>query len=87
MCMACCDADLRILDYDISQVPSTHDSLAFAVSPLGVKVAAGALPAPFFINGDSAFALSNSLITPSGGRGPDFDAFDYHQLLSRLKSP
>jgi len=84
LCMACCDADRRILDYDISQVPTTHDSQAFAISDLGRRVCNGELPAPFFINGDAAFSLSNSVITPAGGGSADLDKFDYHQSSNRV---
>ena len=79
LCMACCDADRRILDYDISQVPTTHDSQAFAMSDVGRRVCNGELPAPFFINGDSAFSLSNS-----EGLLTWMDKFDYHQSSNRV---
>lgn len=83
LCMALCDAEGVILDYDISQVPQTHDSLAWSLMELGRKVSEGKLRAPYFINGDAAFPLSNSMITPSGG-GADLDAFDYHQSSNRV---
>lgn len=84
LCMALCDADRRFLDYEIRQSPNTHDSLAFALSPLGMRVANGDLPRPFFINGDSAFALSNSMMTPSGGGTPQLDNFDFVQSSNRI---
>jgi hypothetical protein len=37
LCMAMCDAECRILWYDISQSPQTHDSLAWSVTQLGVR--------------------------------------------------
>ena len=82
LCMAVCDARRRITFYDISQAPTTHDSLAWACSSLGLDVANGKLPSPFFINGDSAFSLSNSMIVPSGD--PDMDDFDFHQSSNRM---
>ena len=82
LCTALCDADRRIMWYDISKSPTTHDSLAWAATPLGQQVAKGALPAPFFINADSAFSLSPSMITPSGER--DHDDFDFHQSSNRM---
>ena len=82
LCMAMCDARRRITFYDISQAPTTHDSLAWACSSLGLDVANGKLPSPFFINGDSAFSLSNSMIVPSGD--PDLDDFDFHQSSNRM---
>ncbi|MGB1592517.1 MAG: transposase family protein, partial [Promethearchaeia archaeon] len=82
LCMAVCDAERRILDYDISQVPTTHDSLAWSLSPLGGRILNGDLPDPYFISGDSAFALSPSMITPSGL--PEHDDYDYHQSSNRM---
>eukprot|EP00962_Isochrysis_galbana_P006277 scaffold1692_cov133-Isochrysis_galbana.AAC.6 len=65
--MAVADAQSRFLFCDISQVPTTHDSLAWSTTTLGQRLRDGDLPEPFFISGDSAFSLSNSLITPSSG--------------------
>ena len=84
LCMALCDAHGCIMEYDISQAPQTHDSLAWALSEVGMRVANGELPAPFFINADAAFPLSNSMITPSGGGGVGWDTFDYHQSSNRV---
>ena len=50
LCMAVCDVDRRILFYSCEQAPTTHDSLAWALSDLGAAVNNGELPAPFFIN-------------------------------------
>ena len=82
LCMAVCDAQRRFLDYDISQVPQTHDSLAWYMSTLGRRVGDGELPAPYFISGDSAFSFSPSLICPS--TLPEHDDFDYHQSSNRM---
>ena len=82
LCMAVCDAQRRFLYYDISQVPTTHDSLAWYMSKLGRRIADGDLPDPYFINGDSAFSLSPSLVCPS--TLPEHDDFDYHQSSNRM---
>jgi hypothetical protein len=82
LCMAICDVERRVVSYDISKSPTTHDSLAWEASELGVEVRAGELPAPFFLNGDAAFTLSNSLLTPSGD--PALDAYDFHQSSNRM---
>ena len=80
--MAVCAAERRFLDYDISQVPQTHDSLAWEMTGLGKRIKDEDLPEPFFINGDAAFALSNSMITPSGDAA--LDDFDFHQSSNRM---
>ena len=82
LCIAVCDAQRRFLFFDISQVPTTHDSLAWGVTDLGVRIANGELPAPFFLNGDAAFALSPSMVTPSGD--PALDDYDYFQSSNRM---
>ena len=80
LCMAVCDYARRFTFFDISQTPTTHDSLAWAASELGKAVTAGKLPLPFFINADAAFAVSPSIITPSGVD----DAFDFEQSSNRM---
>lgn len=82
LCMALCDADRRFTWYDISCAPTTHDSLAWEATELGQRVRNGALPQPFFINADSAFSLSPSVIVPSGDR--HHDDFDFHQSSNRM---
>mmetsp|Transcript_24738 Transcript_24738/g.79898 ORF Transcript_24738/g.79898 Transcript_24738/m.79898 type:complete len:373 (+) Transcript_24738:535-1653(+) len=77
--IAVADADSRIIYYDISQVPTTHDSLAWATSSLGQQVGRGDLPEPFFFSGDSAFSLSPSMVVPSSGTQFFDDAFDFVQ--------
>jgi hypothetical protein len=81
LCMAICDARRRIIYYDISQAPTTHDSLAWGASKLGRRIMNGELPKPYFINADAAFSLSDSVITPSGGEDDDFD---FHQSSNRM---
>ena len=82
LCMAMCDADRRFTFYDMSMTPTTHDSLAFGCSELGIRIAKGELPAPFFISGDSAFSLTESVITPSGEA--QHDDYDFHQSSNRM---
>ena len=82
LCMAISDAHRRILWWDISHTPTTHDSQAWECTELGWKIAQGQLPAPFFLSGDSAFSLSNSMITPSDE--PSHDDFNYHQSSNRM---
>lgn len=83
LAMALCDARRRFLWYDMSQVSQTHDSLAFACTKLGQHIQDGHLPDGFFINADSAFSLTNSIICPSGG-AQGLDDFDYHQSSNRV---
>ena len=82
LCIAICDAHRRFTYYDISKAPTTHDSLAWAGTELGARVAQGHLQEPFFLNGDAAFSQSNSMITPSGD--PALDSFDFHQSSNRM---
>ena len=82
LCIAMCDVKRRFLFYDISSIPTTHDSLAWDATGMGQRIKRGDLPSPFFINGDAAFSLSNSMITPSGDAA--LDDFDYHQSSNRM---
>ena len=82
LCMAMCDAKCRFLWYDISQTPNTHDSMAWALTDLGLRIKEGDLPSQFFINADAAFTATDSMITPSGQ--PEHDDFDFHQSSNRI---
>ena len=55
LCMGAADADRRILWWDISYVPTTHDNPAFRLTPFGSRLYSGHMPAPFFASGDNAF--------------------------------
>ena len=81
LCIAVCDADRRFTFWDMSQLPTTHDSLAWAASSLGRQEREGLLPAPYFFNGDSAFTNREGMVTPSGGAD---DNFDYFQSSNRM---
>ena len=81
LCMAGCDAARRFLSFDISQAPTTHDSLAWSGSEIGQAVLNGELPDSFFVSGD-AFSAGPSMVTPSGE--PEHDDYDYHQSSNRM---
>ena len=83
LAMAICDADRRFLWVDISHASSTHDSTAWGATELGIRVERGDLPPPFFINGDSAFVLGPSMITPSNN-DPELDDYDFYQSSNRM---
>lgn len=71
LCIATCDVHRRFLDMDISQLPTTHDSLAYLASDLGSAVNAG----QHFLNGDAAFQGARWMVWPSGEA--EFDDFDF----------
>lgn len=77
--IAICDAHRRFLHYDISQAATTHDSLAWSASKLGVRFQNGELRSPFFLAGDNAFTCTNSMVTPMN----DTD-FDFYQSSNRM---
>lgn len=79
LCTAICDAHRRFLYFDISQTASTHDSLAWAASPLGIRIEGGDLPRPFFLSGDNAFTEAPHMVTPVG----DSD-YDFYQSSNRM---
>ena len=81
LAIAVADAHRRLPYFDMSQVPTTHDALAWHASSLGAKERAGELPYPFFFNGDAAFAGGPSMIVPSGGLDDDFD---FYQSSNRM---
>lgn len=80
LCIAICDARRRFTYYSMTMSATTHDSRAWSSSSLGAKINAGELAQPFFLNGDNAFALSNSMIVPSN---MDTD-FDFIQSSCRM---
>ena len=83
LAMAICDSKRRFTWADIGMAPSTHDSTAWSATPLGIRVEGGDLPYPFFLNGDSAFTVSPSMITPSNN-DPALDDFDFYQSSNRM---
>ena len=85
LCIAGCDAECRFLVIDISQLPTTHDSMAWAASAvdMGRAIETGDfLPAEFFINADNAFNLEEWMMVPVND-GAHLD-FDYHQSSNRV---
>jgi hypothetical protein len=73
--MAMADSDRRIIWFDISMAPTSHDSLAFKALPFAVKVLER-MPGGYFINGDSAFRPGrNAIMTPGGT-----DEYNYVQV-------
>ena len=63
--MAMADADRRIIWFDISMAPSTHDSVAFKGLPDAIKLMER-VPDPYFISGDSAFRPGGDAIMTPG---------------------
>ena len=80
LCIAICDVNRRFLYYSMEMAATTHDSLAWNASSLGTRINQGALPFPFFFNGDNAFSLSNHMVVPSG---TDTN-FDFVQSSNRM---
>lgn len=80
--MGAADADRKIRWFDISFLPTTHDSPAFRYSNLGMKLYDDELPAPFFFNGDNAFSLHRSMMVP--GVGMAWDDYNYVQSSARM---
>ena len=58
-------------------------STAWAATKLGQRIEQGALPQPYFLNGDAAFAAAPHMITPSNNE-PDLDDFDFYQSSNRM---
>ena len=82
LCIATCDQARRIMAYDISMTPTTHDSLAWANSSLGMAVNNGRLPKEFHLCGDFAFNQSESMMVPGGTE--NLDAYDFVQSSQRM---
>lgn len=82
LCIAVCDYHRRFLFADISKAPTTHDSLAWSTSTLGVRIANGELPHPYFLNGDAAFSLGPNMITPAGSE--ELTDYDFYQSSNRM---
>ena len=83
LAVAICDYERRFTWADISHTPTTHDSTAWAATKLGQRVENGALPHPYFLNGDAAFAVGPCMITPSNNEA-SMDDFDFYQSSNRM---
>jgi hypothetical protein len=81
--MAIADIHRRFTWADCSMAPQTHDSTAWTATELGQRVERGDLPYPYFLNGDAAFSLGPSMITPSNN-DPALDDLDYYQSSNRM---
>ena len=81
------DAHRRIIYYDMGTQGSTHDSLAFTVSSLGMKLQERPLPAGFWIAGDEAYVNSDWLLTPYGKALASSDTYkdNFNFYLSRCR--
>ena len=78
-CEAIADANRKVLFYDISCTPTTHDYLAFKSTGLGYRIYRGDLPEPYYIIGDSAYVCGRSIVTPG-----DCDDFNYEHSRVRM---
>ena len=79
---AVCDIHRRFTFWDFNVEPTTHDSQAWALSELGLKIANGELDSRYFINGDSAYVLGPQMVVPYGK--PAYTNFDYVQSSNRI---
>lgn len=77
-----CDVYRRFTFWDFSVEPRTHDSQAWALSGLGIAIAAGELDSRYFINGDAAYVLGPQMVVPTG-KAKTSD-FDYVQSANRV---
>lgn len=84
LCM--CDAQRRFRYVSGLCPGATNDAHAYSISSLHAALSTGALPSPYWIAGDAAFPLSNSVLIPYRGRGlPEFeDAYNYYQSQVRM---
>lgn len=80
--IAICDSARRFTYWDISCLPTTHDSVAWAQSDLGRSFLNGDLPAPYFLVGDAAFTSSPSMVVPYGKASNT--NFDFVQSSNRM---
>lgn len=80
------DAHYRFTFASMKTTGSTHDSVGFAVSALGQRIADGDLPLPYWIAADAAYPVSESILTPWSGKNltPDKDAFNYYLSKNRV---
>ena len=61
---AICDADRKFIWYSMDTAGGTHDSLAFKLSDLGMKLDENGIKEGYWIAGDDAYACSEWLICP-----------------------
>ena len=78
-CEAIADANRKVLWYDVSCTPTTHDYVAFKSTGLGYRIYHGDLPEPYYIIGDSAYVCGRFIVTPG-----DCDSFNYEHSRVRM---
>lgn len=83
---AICDANKRFLYLSIRCPGSTHDSTAFDVSALGMRIDRGEMTKPYWIAGDNAYRASEFIVVPWPGRNLDVwkDSFNFWHSNSRI---
>jgi len=87
VCQAVCDAQRKFLFVDAQFEGSTPDSIAFANSPLGIRMATKPIPRPFKLVGDAAYAAQAWMLTPYPGVSlpPLKDNYNYFQSSYRIE--
>ena len=87
LAIAICDYHRRFTFVEIAHASQTHDSAAWSATELAQRICKEGLPCingvQLFLNGDAAFPLSPTMITPSNG-DPSLDNFDFYQSSNRM---
>jgi hypothetical protein len=85
------DSRYRFTYMSAMAVGSTHDSLAFSLSQLGIALERDGLPEGYWIAADAAYECSNCILSPwsenqvkNSEHGIARDAFNYYQSSSRV---
>jgi DDE superfamily endonuclease len=85
------DSSYRLMHISAMAVGSTHDSLPFPFSKLGIALENGGLPDGYWIAADAAYECLNCILSPWSERqvkdhenGVARDAFNYYQRSSRV---
>ena len=85
---AICDADRKFIWYSMDTAGGTHDSLAFKLSDLGMKLDENGIKEGYWIAGDDAYACSEWLLCPyskQSCRGyQERDDFNFYQSRCRI---
>lgn len=85
LALAIADLKGKFLMFNVNMSGSTHDSVAWDLSALQIRIAKGDLPPGLFLIGDEAFSCNNQMQSPWPGRGIGRwkDSFNYHLSSSR----
>jgi DDE superfamily endonuclease len=85
------DSRYRFTYMSAMAVGSTHDSLAFSLSQLGIALERDGMPEGYWIAADAAYECSNCILSPwsenqvkNAEHGIARDAFNYYQSSSRV---